>query len=155
MTTKLNNDPNLLKHIIPEFAVGCRRPTPGNGYLEALTQPKVRVVTDAISEIVPEGIKLTTGEVVKVDTFICATGFNISFAPRFPLVGRNGVSLAEQWKTRPEAYLSLAAANIPNHFSMSILILYTFDLTARTNYPFLSVPGTQLPSGPWLLTPLH
>lgn len=123
MTRKLNNDPRLLKHIIPDFAVGCRRPTPGNGYLEALTDPKVRVVTEGISEIVPEGIKLTTGEIIKVDTFICATGFNISFAPRFPLIGRNGVSLSEQWKTRPEAYLSLAAANIPNHFSMPIIFL--------------------------------
>lgn len=28
---------------------------------------------------------------------VCATGFDTSFAPRFPLVGRGGVSLAERW----------------------------------------------------------
>jgi cation diffusion facilitator CzcD-associated flavoprotein CzcO len=118
MTTKLKGDQKLIKHMIPDFAVGCRRPTPGNGYLEALTDPKITVIADEISEIVPEGIKLTTEEVIKIDTFICATGFDISFAPRFPLIGKNGISLAEQWKTRPEAYLSVSATNMPNYFSM-------------------------------------
>jgi hypothetical protein len=30
--------------VIPEFAVGCRRVTPGPGYLEALCQDNVRVL---------------------------------------------------------------------------------------------------------------
>lgn len=154
MTTKLKGDPTLLKHLIPDFAVGCRRPTPGNGYLEALTDPKVNVVTEEISEIVPKGIKLKSGKVIEVDTFICATGFDISFAPRFPLIGRNGISLSEQWKTRPEAYLSMAAANIPNHFSVSLLPLHHTSL-------FLliavrpSVPWTELACRPWLPASMH
>jgi cation diffusion facilitator CzcD-associated flavoprotein CzcO len=117
MKTKLKNDPRLVKHMIPDFAVGCRRPTPGNGYLEALVQPNVRVITDTIERIVPEGIEISTGEVVKVDVFICATGFDISFCPRFELIGQHGASLQSQWKTKPEAYLSLAAENFPNYFS--------------------------------------
>jgi cation diffusion facilitator CzcD-associated flavoprotein CzcO len=152
MTTKLAAKKSLVEHIVPDFAVGCRRPTPGNGYLEALTDPKVRVVTDEISEIVPEGIKLVTGEVIKVDTFICATGFDISFAPRFPLVGRNGINLATQWKSRPEAYLSMAAANIPNHFSMFLVVstsCQSLTLSAR------SVSRTQLSCGPWLVAAGH
>ncbi|RDL35489.1 Uncharacterized protein BP5553_07420 [Venustampulla echinocandica] len=116
MKAKLGANPGLIKHLIPDFAVGCRRPTPGNGYLEALIKPNVKVVTEEISEIVPKGIKLSSGEVLEVDVFICATGFDISFAPRFPLVGRNGVNLAEQWKTRPSSYLTMAAENMPNHF---------------------------------------
>lgn len=74
MKTKLKND-RLEKHMIPDFAVGCRRPTPGNGYLEALSMDNVRVVTAHIQDIVPEGIRLTTGEVIKVDAFICETAF--------------------------------------------------------------------------------
>ncbi|KAL5366664.1 hypothetical protein BJX96DRAFT_44220 [Aspergillus floccosus] len=116
MRTKLGADSPLLKHIIPSFGVGCRRPTPGNGYLEALGQENVRVVTDSISEIVPEGIKLATGEIIQVDVFICATGFDISFQPRYPVMGRNGISLKDQWKQFPAAYLSLAVPNFPNHF---------------------------------------
>jgi cation diffusion facilitator CzcD-associated flavoprotein CzcO len=119
MITKLGGNEELVKHMIPDFAVGCRRPTPGNGYLEALTKPNVRVVTQEIQSVVEDGIVLATGELTKIDVFVCATGFDISFSPRFPLVGRNGVSLAEQWKEKPEAYLSLACDNFPNYFSMS------------------------------------
>lgn len=117
MKSKLGADSPLLKHLIPSFSVGCRRPTPGNGYLEALTQENVRVVTDQISEIVPEGIKTETGEVIKIDMFICATGFDISFRPRYSVIGRDGVDLGEVWKDKPSAYLSMAVPNFPNHFS--------------------------------------
>ncbi|OAL44229.1 cyclohexanone monooxygenase [Pyrenochaeta sp. DS3sAY3a] len=115
MKTKLQN-PRLEKHMIPDFAVGCRRPTPGNGYLEALSMENVRVVTDHIHEIVPEGIKLTTGEVIEIDAFICATGFDISFSPRFTLIGRQGKELSREWTKGPAAYLSVAAADFPNFF---------------------------------------
>jgi cation diffusion facilitator CzcD-associated flavoprotein CzcO len=117
MKSKLGENNPLVKHLIPTFAVGCRRPTPGNGYLEALTKENVRVVTDCITEIVPEGIKTETGEVIKVDMFICATGFDISFCPRYPVFGRDGICLGEQWKVKPMGYLSLAVPNFPNHFS--------------------------------------
>lgn len=121
MTLKLKGNKELLEKMIPDFAVGCRRPTPGNGYLEALTSPNVRVVTDEIEKVVPEGIMLKTGELLNVDIFVCATGFDISFCPRFPIVGRNEHSLRDQWAEKPEAYLSLAAENFPNYFSMLVL----------------------------------
>lgn len=79
------------------------------------------MVTGSISEIVPEGIKLTTGEVISIDIFICATGFDISFRPRYPVTGLDGITLAEQWKEKPEAYLTLAVPNFPNHFSKSLI----------------------------------
>ncbi|KAI1081666.1 hypothetical protein F5B20DRAFT_534885 [Whalleya microplaca] len=116
MKSKLGENSPLLKHLIPTFGVGCRRPTPGNGYLEALTQDNVRVVTDGITKIVPDGIQTETGEIIKVDIFICATGFNISFCPRYPIIGRDGISLGDLWKKIPAAYLSLAIPNFPNHF---------------------------------------
>ncbi|KAH0835350.1 putative sterigmatocystin biosynthesis monooxygenase stcW [Fonsecaea pedrosoi] len=116
MKTKLGADSPLLKYLIPTFSVGCRRPTPGNGYLEALSKENVRVVTDTIVKIVPEGIKTSKGEVLPIDMFICATGFDISFCPRYPILGQNGCSLGEQWKDKPAAYLSLAVPNFPNHF---------------------------------------
>lgn len=88
--------------------------------------PNVRVVTDHIDKIVPEGIALTTGEVIRVDTFICATGFDISFRPRFSLRGRNGIELGEQWKDHPAGYMSLGAANFPNYFSMLHILILQF-----------------------------
>lgn len=123
MKTKLGHDEHLMKHMIPDFAVGCRRPTPGNGYLEALGKDNVRVVTDHIKRVVPEGVMLVTGEVIKVDTFVCATGFDISFCPRFTMVGRKGKRLAQAWATKPEAYLSVAVEDFPNYFSKSNVAL--------------------------------
>lgn len=151
MTRKLGEDSPLLKYMIPSFAVGCRRPTPGNGYLESLTKDNVRVVTSGIAEAVPDGIKLTTGEVISIDIFICATGFDISFRPRYPVVGLNGITLAEQWKVKPNAYLSLAVPNFPNHFSMVSQLLPFCSNPADTNAVFL---GPAAPIGHGSVLPI-
>ncbi|KAI8242842.1 FAD-binding monooxygenase [Colletotrichum sp. SAR 10_96] len=117
MRVKLK-DEDILNYLMPKnFAVGCRRPTPGNGYLEALTKDNVRVVTNDVEKIVPDGIRLTNGEIIPVDTLICATGFDLSFCPRFKLIGRDGESIDEKWKDVPEAYLSVAVPGFPNYFS--------------------------------------
>lgn len=117
MIDKLNGDERLIKAILPDFAAGCRRPTPGVGYLEALTKPNVNVVLSGIEKVVPEGIVTKDGQTIKADALICATGFDVSFAPRFKFIGRNGVDLKEQWKVRPRSYLSCAVENFPNYFS--------------------------------------
>ena len=91
--------------------------TPAPGYLQSLAQPNVSVVTDGMKRIVPEGIELESGEVLKVDAIVCATGFDLSFCPRFPLVGRNG-NLQDVWRREtPKAYMSCAVAGLPNYFS--------------------------------------
>lgn len=86
------------------------------GYLEALQEENARVVFDPISQIVEEGIKLETGEVVELDVIICATGFDVSFCPQFPIIGSNSVDLSERWKDRPTAYLSFSVPKFPNYF---------------------------------------
>ena len=121
MKSKLGENTRLIERLIPDFGVGCRRPTPGNGYLEALCQENVTVITDEIQKISEDGIVLTTGDVLSVDVIICATGFDISFSPRFPLIGREGLSLSEHWQKTPEAYLSLAVEHFPNYFSKSLV----------------------------------
>ncbi|OIW35313.1 FAD/NAD(P)-binding domain-containing protein [Coniochaeta ligniaria NRRL 30616] len=117
MTAMLGGDEVLCKKLIPTFALGCRRLTPAPGYLQSLVQPNVSVITEGMKRIVPEGIELHSGEVLKVDAIICATGFNLSFCPRFPLVGRKG-NLQESWRQEvPKAYMSCAVAGLPNYFT--------------------------------------
>ncbi|KAK5046735.1 hypothetical protein LTR84_007496 [Exophiala bonariae] len=116
MSAALKHDQTLMKAIIPTFTAGCRRLTPGPGYLESLTEPNVRVVTDKIVRVHPEGIELVGGEVIKVDAIVCATGFDVSFRPRFPIIGRRG-NLQDIWaKELPVAYMSCAVAHMPNYF---------------------------------------
>ncbi|EEH33494.1 sterigmatocystin biosynthesis monooxygenase StcW [Paracoccidioides lutzii Pb01] len=53
----------------------------------------------------------------KVDTIVCATGFDVSYRPRFPIVGQNGVDLRDKWAQCPEAYLGLAVPGFPNYMT--------------------------------------
>lgn len=79
----------------------------------------MRVATNSIAEVVPEGVDLTTGEIVKLDMLACTTGFDVSSCPRYPLVGHDGIKLADQWAMRPESYLTLAVPSFPYFFKKS------------------------------------
>ncbi|KAK4701577.1 hypothetical protein P7C70_g4652, partial [Phenoliferia sp. Uapishka_3] len=119
MESKLVNRPWLSDVIIPkDFAVGCRRPTPGNGYLEALCTEKVTVVPGGIASINETGITDEHGVHHEVDVIICATGFDVSWKPRYPLVGREGRDLRDEWKDGPENYLSVTTPYFPNFFTI-------------------------------------
>ena len=50
---------------------------------------------------------------------ICATGFDVSKCPQYPLIGQNGVNLAEKWKFEPNSYLSVGTNDFPNYFLMA------------------------------------
>lgn len=51
-----------------------------------------------------------------LDVLICATGFDATFQPRFPLNGRSGRALASEWASEPRSYLGLAVHGYPNYF---------------------------------------
>lgn len=118
MRAKLASKPEIADLIVPkDFAVGCRRPTPGNGYLEALCKDNVTVVSSSIEEITPKGIRSADGVEHEVDVIVCATGFDVSWRPHYPTIGRHGISLSDYWKDVPNTYLSITVANFPNYIS--------------------------------------
>ncbi|KPI35782.1 putative sterigmatocystin biosynthesis monooxygenase stcW [Cyphellophora attinorum] len=103
--------------LLPDFPVGCRRQTPGPGFLEALGKDNVNLHWDDIDGITDKGIRSRSGEERDYDVIVCATGFDTTFKPAFPLVGRNGVNLAERWEAdRPKAYFGIAVPDMPNYF---------------------------------------
>lgn len=78
-----------------------RRPTPGNGYLEALLQPNVHTFTNGmLQRVTPKGFIDSEGIEHECDIFVCATGFDTSFRPRFPVVV-DGVNVQDRWKEYP------------------------------------------------------
>ena len=118
MKTFLKDRPDLVESIMPtDFFVGCRRPTPGNGYLEALAGDKVSCYAEQLTQITENGIIDADGNEQEVDVIICATGFDTTYKPRYPMVV-NGVDMRDAWKEHPHvpSYLSLAYANVPNYF---------------------------------------
>ncbi|KAK2601423.1 hypothetical protein N8I77_010873 [Diaporthe amygdali] len=116
MRDRLGGDEELARKLIPDWEVGCRRATPGPGYLEALTRENVSLVTDSIESVTASGICTHDGRVFDLDAIVCATGFDVSHRPPWPLIGRKGFSLAEHWKEEPYSYLSLMASGFPNFF---------------------------------------
>ncbi|EHL01173.1 putative sterigmatocystin biosynthesis monooxygenase stcW [Glarea lozoyensis 74030] len=99
MKATLKGDEKLIKALVPDFAVGCRRLTPAIGYLESLSAENVRVVTDTITEVGEHTIKTSTREEIEIDVLICATGFD------------------DLWKDAlPRAYMSSSVPGFPNYF---------------------------------------
>ncbi|RFU26931.1 hypothetical protein B7463_g9411, partial [Scytalidium lignicola] len=116
MKQRLGGDEELCEKLIPKFSVGCRRFTPGEGYLEALASKNATVVADNIAKVDEKGIFTIDGRYFEVDAIICATGFDCSHRPPFPVIGRDGRDLAEYWKDTPLHYMSVAAPGFPNYF---------------------------------------
>ncbi|PSN74052.1 FAD/NAD(P)-binding domain-containing protein [Corynespora cassiicola Philippines] len=107
-------DERLLEGFTPKFEVGCRRITPGDPYMEAIQKDNVDVHFTAVAEITEDGLIGEDGKKREVDTIVCATGFDVTFVPRFPVIGKNGVDLRDKWKDEPESYLGLACPDMPN-----------------------------------------
>ena len=129
MGQKLSGHPELLKILKPEWAPGCRRITPGEGYLETLINPDmVTPVMKSISHFTQDGTVTQEGEKFAFDAVVCATGFDVSFKPRWTHKGRDGRDLKKEWATVPESYLSVCAPGSPNYFmflvsSISVILI--------------------------------
>lgn len=103
--------------LIPKFPVGCRRLTPGPGFLEALVRDNVTSIWDNLGSVDETGIMMKDGQHIDFDVIVCATGFDTSFRPRFPVIGRGGVDLTQKWtKGEPECYFGTSVPEFPNYF---------------------------------------
>ncbi|KJR80508.1 cyclohexanone monooxygenase [Sporothrix schenckii 1099-18] len=117
MRKKLAGRPDLVDKLVPPFELGCRRVTPGDGYLEALVAPNSTVVTAGIQRVTQKGVVDNEGTLHEVDVLICATGYDTTFVPRIPIVGLDGVNLQDKWRAEgAAAYLSVAVPGFPNYF---------------------------------------
>ncbi|KPI34552.1 putative sterigmatocystin biosynthesis monooxygenase stcW [Cyphellophora attinorum] len=117
MLDRLGQRQDIIDAMVPtDFPVGCRRPTPGTGFLEALQQPNVKLASGWIKCADATGLIRDTGEHVELDVIICATGFVTTFRPRFPLNVR-GENLSPKIGVadRP-TYMGLATPGVPNYF---------------------------------------
>lgn len=99
----------LKKHLFPTFSPGCRRLSPGEGYLEALVQPNVKHIYDDIERITENGLLTADGVEHKMDILVCATGFKVAFRPAFKVVNAQGVSIQEEWGEGVNLYFGMSA----------------------------------------------
>jgi hypothetical protein len=122
----------LKERFIPKWSPGCRRLTPGEGYLEALKEDHVKIVHDELVRFTEQGIVTADGTEHKFDIVACATGFDIAYVPHFKITGVDGVVMQEAWKEAshhsnksmclsnndqtPNIYLSITSPGFPNYF---------------------------------------
>lgn len=110
---------DLRRRLEPDYPIGCKRVLISNDWFEALARPNVEVVTDAVREVVADGVRSADGRVRKVDTIIFGTGFAATdFLAPMRITGRGGRELNETWRAGAEAYLGMAVAGFPNLFML-------------------------------------
>ncbi|KAG9591173.1 FAD/NAD(P)-binding domain-containing protein, partial [Aureobasidium melanogenum] len=118
MKTRLQKKPEIYDWLKPSFAPGCRRLTPGPGFLEALVEDNVDFIRTPITKIEPKGIVTEDGTLHEIDVLVCATGFHTGAPPPFPVTGVDGIALPDHWEQRATSYLSLATDKFPNMYMM-------------------------------------
>ncbi|EGP86307.1 unnamed protein product [Zymoseptoria tritici ST99CH_1A5] len=122
MKERLGGDEELIKRLVPDYEVGCRRITPGEGYLEALQSDNVHkhfepIVRFTESGIISQPAPDSEPQTTELDVVICATGFDVSFKPAWTMKGLHGADLKEIWKDDSEAFLGIFAPEMPNYFT--------------------------------------
>lgn len=118
MKERLAKKPELLDYLLPDYGVGCRRLTPGPGFLEALVEDNVTVLKKGIAKAHPTGLKLEDGTRLDFDVLVCATGFRTSAPPPFRVAGVDGHLMESRFTPFPETYMSVATDGFPNYFMM-------------------------------------
>ncbi len=113
------HDPETRRKLTPDYTAGCKRRCISDDYLAAFNRDNVHLVTDAITQIEPNGIRDASGQLHEVDTIIEATGFKpFDIHEYVDIRGRNGRSLQEQWRHRVESYRTVMAPGFPNFFML-------------------------------------
>jgi cation diffusion facilitator CzcD-associated flavoprotein CzcO len=116
-------DQVIREKLIPQYGLGCKRPSMSNDYLSTFNRSDVSLVTDSIECITENGVLTADGVEHEVDVLICATGFKLwerDSVPPFPVVGRDGVDAAEFWAVnRFQAYQGVSVPGFPNMFMIT------------------------------------
>lgn len=112
-------DPQKLKHIIPDYQIGCKRILISNDWYPAINRPNVNLVTDPIEKIDNTGVQTQSGEHYPVDAIIFGTGFRASeFLSPIRVTGRAGITLNEAWQDGAVAFKGITVSGFPNLFML-------------------------------------
>lgn len=66
------------------------------------------------------------------------SGFDVTFRPKFPIIGANGVNLQDKWKDYPvDAYMAITVSEMPNvgfFVNQPVIFNLTMVSTIYTQY---------------------
>jgi cation diffusion facilitator CzcD-associated flavoprotein CzcO len=114
------SDSDLRAKLTPHYQIGCKRILLSDDFYPSLLRDNVELVTDAIVEVTPRGVRTADGTERVADTLIFGTGFDVSAnLARLDLVGRAGERLGDVWaRDGIGAHLGMTVNGFPNLFLM-------------------------------------
>jgi cation diffusion facilitator CzcD-associated flavoprotein CzcO len=111
--------PELRAAVTPDYTIGCKRVILSSTLYPALARDNVQLHTkeDGVAQINPRGILTTKGQQVDLDLIVYSTGYDATDGViSYPVIGKGGVSVQDQWREFPRAYLGTALPGFPNFF---------------------------------------
>lgn len=84
--------------------------------MAAFTRDNVKMVQSKVASVTENGVVDSQGNEYPVDFIICATGFDTSFTPSYPITGRDGVDLGNFYGKFPRGYLAIMTPHFPNFY---------------------------------------
>ncbi|AYF74178.1 NAD(P)/FAD-dependent oxidoreductase [Nocardia yunnanensis] len=133
-------EPELRQQLTPDYEPLCKRQVLSGTYYRALRARNTELVTEAITEVTPTGIRTADGRHHALDVIVLATGFRAhDYMRPMNLVGRDGLSIDDAWAKGPRAYRMTAIPGFPNLFTVlgphsptgSIPLHHAAEVTAR------------------------
>ncbi len=118
-------DPLTAEALKPYYRQFCKRPCFHDEYLQTFNRPNVTLVDTGgkgIDRITERGI-VANGQEFELDCIIYATGFEVGtdYTRRsgYEIVGRDGVTLTEKWKSGAATFHGFHSRGFPNCFIIS------------------------------------
>jgi cation diffusion facilitator CzcD-associated flavoprotein CzcO len=112
-------DPGLRAQLTPDYQIGCKRIILSNDLYPAMAAENTTLHDrqEAIEHLDATGIATTSGRHVDLDIIVWSTGFDATDGLiAYPVVGREGRTLAKTWDPFPRAYLGTTVPWFPNLF---------------------------------------
>ncbi|MCD4526265.1 NAD(P)/FAD-dependent oxidoreductase [Nocardioides sp. cx-173] len=110
-------DPELRRRLVPEYRLGCKRLLFSNDWYPALARDHVDVVTDAVAEVEPGGVRTADGRLHEADVLIWGTGFAATeFLAPMRVTGVGGADLHDLWRDGARAHLGMSVPGFPQLF---------------------------------------
>ncbi len=121
LTSELAGRPDLVAKALPTYPPFGKRMLLDNGWFAALRRDDVELVTDAVAEILPHGVRTVAGEEREADVVVMATGFRAhEFLAGVDVRGRRGASLSRTWgEDDAWAHLGVSVPAFPNLYLLS------------------------------------
>ncbi len=119
-------DDALRAALTPDFNPGCKRLLISNTWFPSLQRPNVRLVTQAVTQIKPEGVVSADGTLHPCDVIIWGTGFKAAeLVTPMRIFGESrpaddeAPELSALWRRQPAATrLGITVAGFPNLFML-------------------------------------